>query len=75
MAAKITAKYDGEGFLDDPGHDGSPDGPIAAGVPFEVTKQRFDELVAQGIALSKVKPGSAAAAVVDAGEPTAEAAS
>lgn len=72
MAAKITAKYDGEGFLDDPGHDGSPEGPIAAGVPFEVTKARFDELVAQGIPLSKVKPGDAAAPPADAATPEAQ---
>lgn len=74
MAAKITATYDGEGYLDDPGHDGSPAEPIASGVPFEVTKARFDELVAQGIPLTKVTKADAAAAA-SAAEPTAEAAS
>lgn len=62
MAAKITATYDGDGSLQDPGHEGSPEGSIEPGVPFEVTKARFDELVAQGIPLSKVKPAAPAEA-------------
>lgn len=73
MAAKVHATYDGTGFLEDPGHDGSPEGPIAPGVPFEVTKARFDELVAQGIPLSKVTKAEAEAAATDA--PTTEATS
>lgn len=62
MSRKITATYDGTGNLEDPGHDGSPAGLITAGVPFEVTQERFDELVAQGIELTKTTKAKPAAA-------------
>lgn len=53
-AAKIiTATYDGPGLFEDPGHDGSPEGTVASGEVFEISQERFEQLVAMGHPLSK----------------------
>lgn len=51
----VYAKFDGKGRFEDPENDVD----VNSGEPFETTKKRFDELVAQGIPVTKVSPTEA----------------
>lgn len=55
----VHAKFDGTGRFDDPDPATKLDEPIDAGVPFETTQKRLDELLAQGIPVSKVSQAEA----------------
>ncbi len=56
MAARITATYDGPGLFEDPGSPDSFEGVVKPGEAFQITQERFDELVALGHPLSKKTP-------------------